>query len=100
MKKKRTSKEVAIAKIKAFFAKSRVKSFDLNELGNKFVLDEGGLFDTEVTNIDENGIDTDGHGYHILSAVDLSDLRYIVIAVLPHLKEAESQVFKQQTIDK
>ena len=101
MKKKRTSEEVAIATIKAFFAKSRVKSFDLDEIGGNFTLDEGGLFDTKVNTIDEQGIGIDSiSGFRGFEALDLSDLRYIVGYVLPQLKESEPELYKQQIIDK
>ncbi len=100
MKKKRSSKEVAIAKIESFFAKSEVAEFDLNEIGNKFVLDEGGLFDTEVEKIDCEGVHTDGHGFKYFFDLDVSDLRYIVGTVLPELKEVEPELVKQKTIDK
>lgn len=100
-KTKRSSNDVAIDKIKSFFAKSRVKSFDLDDTDDgKFTLSEGGLYDTEVTTIDENGIDTNGYGYRDFDMVDLVDLRYIVQTTLPQLKKIEPEIFKQETIDK
>lgn len=100
MKKKRTSEEVAIAKIESFFAKSKVQEFDLNEIGNKFLLSEGGLMDTEVTKIDCEGVHTDGHGFKYFFDLELGDLRYIVGTVLPELKEEEPVIYKQEVIDK
>ena len=101
MKKRKSSEEVAIAKIKAFFAKSRVKEFKLEDTDDgPFTLNEGGLFDTEVTSIDEHGIDTNGYGYREFENVDLDDLQYIVRTTLPQLKKIEPEIFKQETIDK
>jgi hypothetical protein len=66
-----------IRKIKAFFAKRNNAEINLNDMGMKFVLCEGELFDTEVEVLTSDGVETDGYGDKSWDELEASDIAYI-----------------------
>ena len=87
-------KEKLIRKIQLFFEDSALTHYNLkdgNEEAESFVLEEDGLWDTEVIAISNEGVETDGYGFKSFEDLSIGDLEHIVENVIEPIKTDEDK---------